>query len=177
MVSLEEVKMFAINAHEGQVRKFTGEPYVEHCYAVAANVFEYMAVPNPDMVKAAYLHDTVEDTDVTMEDIVQRFGDTVAEAVWYLTKPESYVGNRSQRKALDRARLGLAPPEVRMVKICDLMHNAPSIKKYDKPLWSTWRIEALELLGAMDARYTWDNLCDQSKKDVYETFIEELLDA
>jgi (p)ppGpp synthase/HD superfamily hydrolase len=171
MVSLEEIKMFTIHAHEGQVRKYTGEPYVEHCFAVAENVFISMKEPTPDLVFSAYLHDTVEDTDVTQEEIQQKFGDKVAEYVWYLTKPPEFVGNREQRKTLDRARLAAAPPELRMVKICDLMHNAPSIKEHDKTFWKTWKTEAIQLLEVMEARYVWDSLCTDQARDDYAKLV------
>jgi len=171
MVRLEEIKMFAIHAHEGQVRKYTGEPYVEHCFSVADNVFISMREPTPELVYSAYLHDTVEDTDVTQEEIHQKFGDLVSEYVWYLTKPPEFVGNRAKRKELDRARLASAPPELRMVKICDLMHNAPSIREHDKDFWSTWKVEAIQLLEAMDASYVWNDLCTAQARDDYANFV------
>ena len=175
MVKLEEIKMFTIHAHEGQVRKYTGEPYVEHCFAVAENVFQSMKEPTPELVYAAYLHDTVEDTNVTQEEIQQKFGDQVAEYVWYLTKPPEFVGNRAHRKWLDRSRLSSAPAELRFVKICDLMHNAPSIEEHDKDFWETWKVEALQLLEVMNAGYVWDDLCTDQKCDDYKAFLDLLI--
>ncbi|HAD06899.1 MAG TPA: (p)ppGpp synthetase [Anaerolineaceae bacterium] len=74
---------FAEAAHQGQKRA-SGEPYVSHCLAVAAILAE-MQVP-PAVVIAGLLHDTVEDTIVTLDDIRREFGDEVARLVDGVTK-------------------------------------------------------------------------------------------
>ncbi|GAP11066.1 (p)ppGpp synthetase, RelA/SpoT family [Bellilinea caldifistulae] len=74
---------FAEAAHQGQKRA-SGEPYVSHCLAVAAILAE-MQVP-PAVVIAGLLHDTVEDTIVTLDDIRKEFGDEVARLVDGVTK-------------------------------------------------------------------------------------------
>ena len=61
---------FAAKAHEGQVRKYTGEPYITHPMAVAEMLLEH-GIEFGAMHIAALLHDTVEDTDVTHEDILR----------------------------------------------------------------------------------------------------------
>ncbi len=73
----------AEKAHEGQTRA-SGEPYVTHCLAVAAILAE-MRVP-PEVVAAALLHDTVEDTWVTLEDLRRDFSDKIAALVDGVTK-------------------------------------------------------------------------------------------
>ena len=177
MVNLEYVKTFARVAHEGQVRKYTGEPYVEHVIAVGLMYQTWCESMNRDALYAAILHDTVEDTDVTLDEIQRNFGDQVAEYVWYLTKPESFVGDRAQRKALDRARLALAPSVVRFIKTLDIMHNAKSIKELDPEMWSTWRVEMRDLLDAMNARSGWLENVHPAESKVYDNFYAELIDG
>lgn len=160
MVSLDYVKMFARVAHEGQVRKYTGEPYVEHVLAVGLMYQSWSEKMERDALYAAILHDTVEDTEVDMDQIRRHFGDKVAEYVWYLTKPEEFVGNRLKRKALDRARLALAPDVVKFIKILDITHNATSIRKHDQDFWKEWREETLLMLDALDARRVWYKMCN-----------------
>ena len=76
---------FAAEAHKGQFRK-TGEPYIIHPIAVARIVAEELDLgTNP--VIAAFLHDVVEDTAYTMEDIRERFGDDVAFLVGLISGP------------------------------------------------------------------------------------------
>jgi (p)ppGpp synthase/HD superfamily hydrolase len=169
--------MFARRAHQGQVRKYTGEDYVEHCYAVAEMYQSWCNEKDQDAVYAAILHDTVEDTPVTHELIQQQFGDRVAQYVWYLTKPENFVGNRAARKALDRARLALAPEVVRFIKILDIMHNAKSIKEYDPKFWETFRLEAIELFDGMNAKNVWNSQVHPDHEHRYAEFIAELIDG
>ncbi len=73
----------AEKAHEGQTR-VSGEPYINHCLAVAQILAE-LRVP-PEVLAAGLLHDTVEDTSVTLEDIRRDFGDVVANLVDGVTK-------------------------------------------------------------------------------------------
>ena len=80
---LNRAYKMAENAHKGQNRA-SGEPYVNHCVAVAAILAE-LHVP-VDVVVAGMLHDTVEDTPVTLEDIKNDFGEDVAKLVDGVTK-------------------------------------------------------------------------------------------
>ena len=74
---IEKAIQFATEAHEGQIRKYTGEPYIVHPLAVMETV---STVEHTDeMLMAAVLHDTVEDCDVTLDDIVSHFGPIVAD--------------------------------------------------------------------------------------------------
>jgi len=73
----------AERAHAGQVRA-SGEPYINHCLAVASILAE-LHVP-PEVVAAGLLHDTVEDTEITLEDLQRDFGDEIARLVDGVTK-------------------------------------------------------------------------------------------
>jgi (p)ppGpp synthase/HD superfamily hydrolase len=73
----------AKEAHRGQTRH-SGEPYINHCVAVAGILAE-LRVP-PEVIAAGLLHDTVEDTSVTLDDIRRDFGDTIANLVNGVTK-------------------------------------------------------------------------------------------
>ena len=145
---IEHAKMWAGMKHKGQTRKYTGEPYVEHPIAVSELVREHGL--SETAIIAAILHDTVEDTEATLEEVWELFGEEVAEYVWYLTKPPEFVGNRSIRKEHDRDRLALAPYEVKFIKIYDVVHNAGSIKEHDPKFWESWRHEMQLLFLAMD---------------------------
>lgn len=173
----EQLRIFARNAHGDQVRKYTGEPYVEHCFAVASMFRAFLEVATKDFwdaFAAAILHDTVEDTDVTIEQIQQQFGDKVAEYVWYLTKPPAFVGNRAKRKELDRARLAAAPDIVKLIKICDIMHNATSIEEFDPKFWETFRLEVIIMFEQIGAEDVWNRLVHWRHKDAYKNFMETL---
>ena len=79
MTLFEEAVEFALNAHSGMVRKKEQIPYILHPMEVAA-IASTMS-HDEELLAAAVLHDTVEDTDVTMDDIKTHFGDRVAELV------------------------------------------------------------------------------------------------
>ena len=160
---IEHARIWAGMKHKGQCRKYTGEPYFEHPLAVAELVREHGL--SETAIVAAILHDTVEDTDATLEEVWGLFGEEVAEYVWYLTKPPEFVGNRSKRKEHDRNRLAIAPEEVRFIKFYDVFHNAGSIKEHDPKFYESWRHEMQLLFLAMDVHSM------ESITSKYEEFI------
>lgn len=132
MSIITNAKIFAIAAHEavGQVRKYTGEPYWVHPQEVVDIV--YSVTTNSEMLAAAWLHDVVEDTKITIRTINREFGETIAQYVKELTdisRPE--MGNREIRKAVDRVWISMASPQAQTIKIADLISNRTSIVKHD----------------------------------------------
>lgn len=162
---------FATAAHLGQVRKYTGEPYIEHPLAVAHLYAIYASNYEKESYDAALLHDTVEDTAVTLEDVQKGYGDKVAEYVWYLTKPPAFVGDRDQRKALDRDRLSKAPVTVRFIKLLDIMHNSNSIREHDPEFFQTFAKESERMIQMMN----YVEVLDQCANDAGRTAIREWL--
>jgi len=140
---------YATECHGEQKRKYTGEDYIEHPKAVAKMFEEEFIFPPlmlEDGIIAALLHDVVEDTQATYDDIMKYFGDTVASYVWFLTDADGFVGSRKLRKTLTIERLKCAPDVVKAIKLCDLMHNSVSIKEQDPKFWSTYKKEAWKLV-------------------------------
>lgn len=127
---IESALQFATSAHADQTRKYTGEPYVNHCIEVSDIVREHGG--SEAQIAAALLHDTVEDTPVTIDQIYSEFGEEVALLVAWLTdvsKPED--GNRATRKALDREHTFKAPATAQFIKLADLISNTKSISEHD----------------------------------------------
>jgi len=125
---IEEAIEVAAEAHQGQYRKGTRTPYITHPYAVGLILME--ARCSEAMIVAGILHDTVEDTDLTLEFIQEHFGAYVA----------GIVDGCSENKALRwRARkterieaLRSASPEVCTVTCADKLHNLRTIiSEYD----------------------------------------------
>lgn len=150
MTMIERARVFATAAHAavGQVRKYTFEPYIVHPAEVAKIVRD--AGGTDAMIAAAWLHDTVEDTGVTIETIRAEFSVEVAELVGWLTdvsRPEH--GNRAHRKALDRAHSAAAPAEAQTVKLADLIANTRSIMAHDEAFAKTYLEEKRLLLAVM----------------------------
>jgi (p)ppGpp synthase/HD superfamily hydrolase len=151
-----EALQFATKMHKGQVRKYTGEDYITHPVAVADLVEAYLDEKGFSeeevmmAIQVAILHDTVEDTEATMEDIESLFGPEIAKGVWFMTKTPDYVGNRKFRKELCEMRLREAPEIIRILKTCDMFHNSLSIEEHDPKFWKTFKEETVSLLIAMD---------------------------
>ena len=144
----EHALLFAMMAHMGQTRKYTGDPYITHPISVAAIV---KSVPHTsEMVEAAYLHDILEDTHIDYKTLAGTFGADVADMVDWLTdvsKPSD--GNRATRKAMDRDHLAEAPAEAQTIKLGDLIHNTETIRLYDPEFWKVYRQEKRDLLEVM----------------------------
>ena len=102
MSIVAQAKDFAEAKHAGKVRKYTDTPYSEHLAAVVALLEEHR-INMPNVLAAAWLHDTVEDTDTTIVEVADAFGEEVAELVYWLTDTDK--GNRSARAAMTRGGL------------------------------------------------------------------------
>jgi (p)ppGpp synthase/HD superfamily hydrolase len=128
---IKRAKEFAMHAHDsiGQRRKYTKEPYWVHPEAVAKIVTD---VGGTDaQIAAAWLHDTVEDTPITIYHILQEFGFEVAKMVEDLTDvSKSEDGNRATRKAIDLAHTATISADSATVKLADLIDNTKSIVQY-----------------------------------------------
>ncbi len=151
---VEQASDYATKAHQriDQRRKYSKQPYHMHLEAVAKKVAS--VTDDPETIAAAWLHDTVEDTPATLEDIEENFGPAVAELVEELTdvsKPSD--GNRAKRKAIDRAYLAQASARAKTVKLADLIDNCGDIMKHDRRFARIYLVEMgalLEVLGDGD---------------------------
>lgn len=128
--------MLAKEAHQGQMRK-SGEPYIIHPIAVARIVAEEFELgANPIM--AAFLHDVVEDTPYTLDDIKERFGEDVAFLVGVVTKQKKSEYNQSKQIDNYRQILASVQFDVRaiLIKLADRLHNMRTLEsmKPDKQM-------------------------------------------
>src|SRR5579863_6995948 len=118
----------AERAHTGQTR-LTGEPYIEHPLAVAGILADLRL--DPETLMAALLHDTVEDTEVTREDVRVLFGDQVAKLVDGVTKlGKIHVRSAEEHQAENIRKMLVAMAEdvrVVLIKLGDRLHNMRTI--------------------------------------------------
>jgi guanosine-3',5'-bis(diphosphate) 3'-pyrophosphohydrolase len=128
---LTRAALTAAEAHKGQTRKGGAVPYVNHVIEVAHLVAE--AGGTPEMVAAALLHDTVEDTDVTEAAIAAAFGPCIATLVAGLTDaPEWTDLPREARKRRQADHMATAPRAVRRIKIADQTSNVREMGRLPK---------------------------------------------
>lgn len=141
---------FSREAHGEQKRKYTNEPYWHHPWDVAC-ILIGAGISDLEMIVAAILHDVVEDTDFTIKDIKDRFGNEVGILVDWLTDTSSPAdGNRAARKAIDRERLAKAPNRVKTIKLADLIDNSKSIIEHDERFSRVYIAEKKQLLKALE---------------------------
>ena len=119
---------FARMAHEGQFRK-SGLPYISHPISVAMIIAEEMEL-DVNTIMAAFLHDVVEDTEYTIEDIESRFGEDVAHLVAVVTKNKSADKKHSKQIANYRQILTSVQYDVRalLIKLADRLHNMRTLE-------------------------------------------------
>ena len=124
---VERAYKLAVEAHKFQRRK-TGEPYIFHPIEVARICFEEIGL-GPTAVICALLHDVVEDTDVTLEDIQSMFGEKVAKIVDGLTKLDGSYNAENLQAENFRKVISTLVVDVRVVliKMADRLHNLRTI--------------------------------------------------
>jgi len=138
---LEQALRFAAVGHQGQVRRSSGVPYVEHVVAVAWILDR--AGFDEDVVIAGLLHDLVEDTSATLKEVEQGFGRVVAELVAHCSETKTDEQGRKRawidRKSEHLAALREAPAGARAIVLADKLHNLISIDtdlRAGRPVWN-----------------------------------------
>jgi len=148
--TLALAQKFAKQAHNSinQRRKYSDNPYWVHPERVAKLVASVGGTI--EQQAAAWLHDVVEDTPVTIEDIEKYFGAKIAAIVSDLTDVSTPdQGNRATRKGIDRQHSAAASPEAQTVKLADLIDNTESIVKNDKAFAKIYLQEKRLLLDVL----------------------------
>ena len=151
---VKKARAYATEQHKriDQRRKYSNQPYHEHLKAVADIVGSVSK--DQKMIAAAWLHDTVEDTQATIEDIGREFGPDVAALVEQLTdvsRPGD--GNREVRKRIDLMHTSQASVRAKTIKLADLIDNCQDITRHDPRFARVFLKEAralMEVLGQAD---------------------------
>jgi (p)ppGpp synthase/HD superfamily hydrolase len=147
---VERARAFAREKHRHHLRKYTGVPYWTHTEAVADLVAG--VTMDAEVIAAALLHDTIEDTDATYNELVKAFGKRVTALVLEVTNmstPED--GDRATRAAIDREHLACASADGMTIKLADLIDNTTSIRVYDPDFAKVYLAEKRALLEVLKA--------------------------
>lgn len=145
--------LFATSHHRLQRRKSSESPaYIEHPVRVAT-VLQECGVDDEDIIIAALLHDTVEDTDATLEDIQEQFGHNVADIVQGCTDDKSLP--KAQRKLLQIEKVRDGPAGVKLVKLSDKLDNCQEIWSAPPVGWSRERAMGYALWSSV--------VCEQAR--------------
>ena len=119
--TLLEAASFAARAHRNQVRKDGQTPYAAHPFRVCLIVRHVFGIDDPEILTAALLHDTIEDTTTDYDDLAEGFGPRVAGWVAALSKDTRLPDD--DREAAYTATLAAAEPAVKLAKLADIFDN------------------------------------------------------
>lgn len=159
LVQVKRAYFFAEQAHYGQVRR-SGEPYVTHPLAVAGVLAE-MHMDHQSLM-AALLHDTIEDTGVTKDDIGAQFGPDVAElvdGVSKLTHIEFDSVELKQAENFQKMALAMARDiRVILVKLADRLHNMRTLGVLNRDKMRRIALETLEIYAPIAMRLGMNNV-------------------
>jgi len=182
MTIVEKAKLIAKTAHAAidQKRKYTGQDYIVHP-AEVVKILLQAKIANENIIAAAWLHDVVEDTDITLSFIRYNVSSEVADIVEMVTdvsKPED--GNRETRKQMDREHYLTADYRGRSVKLADCLSNGRDIEKNDRNFSVVYFKEIGKLLpylkGGCDELYllVFDMIKEYNNRAEYERLQESL---
>lgn len=144
---VDKAILFATHAHHGTERRRKGFPYIIHpleAMAIAATI-----TSDPDILAATVLHDTIEDTEVTYEDLKREFGEHIAHLVATETDVRHDANGKEltwmERKQRDMNNLRLLPREAKIVALGDKLSNMRAIAKdyqtIGDELWQRFRMK------------------------------------
>ena len=150
---------FGKKAHHGQKRK-SGEPYFNHCVAVATILADWGMDQN--MVIGGLLHDTIEDTEVTKDDISTRYGDDVLHLVESVTNLSGIKFNsRNHKKAENFMKMFISfANDIRaiIIKLADRLHNLRTISYLTKLKQRRLALESKEIFAPLAHRIGMNNV-------------------
>lgn len=130
-IQLADIYQTAAHGACGQKRKFSGLPYSVHPRAVASLIVHHTGFAREDIICAALLHDVVEDTHITLDEIEGVFGSHVGDIVAGMTK-DTYPGcTRAVKFSLETARLAKCGYAVKTIKLADSICNMQDYIKDD----------------------------------------------
>lgn len=157
---------FAAERHDGQMRKDDKTPYFSHPVRVMTIAAQLLGVTDPEVLAAAVLHDTVEDTDTDRDDLAERFGERVAGIVIHLTKDKRLP--EADREDRYFASLATAPVEVKLCKASDTIDNLIDSRGLSAAHRAKTLAKAKRLVETLDGRLPaeWAHALERLREEV-----------
>lgn len=135
-----EVVEFAANAHKDQRRKNKDKtPYINHPIKVANNIRKIGGINNYNILAAGLLHDVVEDTPVTLDDIEDKFGKVIRDIVDEVSNDKSL--SKREQKEMQVLSASHKSYGAKLVKLGDLLHNLSTLIDDVPPTWTIKRVQ------------------------------------
>lgn len=138
-MDLIRVINFAAEKHKYQTRKNDGSPYINHPIGVAYILFNIGDISDYEILSAAILHDTVEDTDTTFDEIETWFGTKIRDIVEEVTDNKSL--SKDKRKLQQIQKAPHKSYEAKLVKLADKLHNLTDLLNNPPKGWNKDRVQ------------------------------------
>ena len=154
MFSINKIRInkaieFAKEKHKKQKRKFQDEPYFNHPMRVVKILQNY--TNEEDLIIAAYLHDTIEDTKTKFEEILEIFGEIVANLVWELTSDKKEA--KKVGKAIYLAnKVNIMSEGALLIKLCDRLDNVSGFEQEPKDFVKRYKAETEFILNNINRK-------------------------
>lgn len=146
---VEMARTFAHQKHGAQRRNLDGAQTISHLENVVA-ILKDFGHSDPNLLAAAYLHDCLEETDTTLQHLVVRFGDHIAELVFWLT--DTFEGNRITKALRSAWRLSRAPWEAKLIELADIIETCGRLRSLDPVFAQTYLDDKRQVLRLMAER-------------------------
>ncbi len=168
-LSIQAAASFAATYHKGQTRKLSGDPYVVHPEAVF-NSIKKLGIKDRNILTAAYLHDTVEDTPATYNKIKNEFNKDVADLVKELTSSDKEIKTMGKPAYLAKKMIQMSDNAL-VIKLADRWHNVQDVFQMSEKKAKKMIMQTNFILGELKAKR---NLNKNHKKIIRE--IEKTLE-
>jgi len=128
---VESAEFFARDKHKNMTRNDGIIPYSDHLKDVVS-LLKSLGIIDEDVLCSGWLHDTIEDTDATFDDLYERFGKKVAVLVFSLSKDKKL--RKKEREQLYVKQLKDAPMDAKIIKLCDISANLKDMAKLNSKM-------------------------------------------
>jgi len=129
--NVESAEFFAKDKHKDMTRNDGITPYSDHLEDVVS-LLKSLGIIDEDVLCSGWLHDTIEDTDTTFDDLYERFGKKVAVLVFSLSKDKKLP--KKEREQLYVKQLKDAPLDAKIIKLCDISANLKDMAKLNSKM-------------------------------------------
>lgn len=171
---LMKAKKYAKTQHEGQTRK-TGGPYFKHPQRVAQLVKKYKSSHKlKNLMAAAFLHDTIEDTDTTEQDLKKMFGALTASLVQELTSDKESIKEKGKEKYLSDKMINMSNWGL-VIKLADRLDNVSDLNTSSKEFRKRYKRQTEEILSKLKKQRKLTNTQKRLIKEI-EKKLKEVTD-
>ncbi|MHA1797348.1 MAG: HD domain-containing protein [Candidatus Helarchaeota archaeon] len=162
---MEKVIQFARKKHQGQFRKNHDIPYIAHPIGVA-NILKNLNVED-DLIKVAYLHDVLEDTEASYEEIKTNFGERIANLVLELTNDPVEISKLGKTRYLIN-KINKMSSDALTIKLADRLNNVEDIEETDAKFRKYYVKQTHEILEHLERKL------NKNQRILYELILKKI---